>query len=62
MRSEWRIKEMKLELSILRACSFKVNCKLENKKTKVDLRNKNYKIENLGKISKQGTLNSLNTL
>ena len=59
MRSGWRIKETKV--NILRACS--LQSKLENKKkTKVDLSNKNYKIENLRKISEQGTLNSLNTL
>ena len=64
MRSEWRIKGMELELSILRACS--LQSKLENKKKKekkkVDLSNKNYKIENLRKISEQGTLNSLKIL
>ena len=59
MRSGWRIKETKV--NILRACS--LQSKLENKKkTKFDLSNKNYKIENLRKISEQGTLNSLNTL
>ena len=37
--------------------------KLENKRnTKVDLSNKNDKIENLRKISKKGTPNSLNAL
>ena len=49
---------MKLELSILRACFLQS----KNKKTKVGLSNKNCKIENLRKISEQGTLNSLNTL
>ena len=37
--------------------------KLENKRNeKVDISNKNDKIENLRKISEQATLNSLNTL
>ena len=55
---------MKLELSILIACS--LQSKLENKQTKktpkVDLSYKNYKVKNLRKISEEGTLNSLNTL
>ena len=53
--------EIREKLSILRACS--LQSKLENKRnTKVDLNNKNDKIENLRKILEQGTLNSLNTI
>ena len=49
------------KLSILRACS--LQSKMENKgNTKADLSNKNDKIENFRKISKQRTLNPLNTL
>ena len=53
--------EIRAKLSLLKACS--LQSKLENKRnTKVELSNKNDKIENLRKISEQGTLNSLNTL
>ena len=54
-------KEIRAKLSILRACS--LQRKLENKRNaKVNLSNKNDKIENLRKISEQGTLNSLNAI
>ena len=53
--------EIRAKLSILRACS--LQSKLENKRNaKLDLSNKNDKVENLHKISEQGKLNSLNTL
>ena len=49
------------KLSILRECP--LQSKLENiRNTIVSLSNKNDKIENLDKISEQGTLNSFNTL
>ena len=53
--------EIRAKLSILRAC---VPCKINWKKrnTKVDHSNENDKIENLRKISEQGTLNSLNAI
>ena len=53
--------EIRAKLSILKACS--LQSKLENKRnTVVELSNKNDNIENLRKISEQGTLNSLDTL
>ena len=54
--------EIRAKLSILRACS--MQSKLENKKnTKVDISNKNFKKENLRKISQSKVkLDFLNTL
>ena len=58
---ENKANEIRPKLSILRACS--LQNKLENKRnTKLDLSNKNDKIENLHKNSEQGKLSSLNTL
>ena len=53
--------EIRAKLSILWACF--LQSKLENQKnTKVDLINKNFKRENLRKISEQKTLHFLNAL
>ena len=53
--------KIRAKLTILRVCS--LQSKLENiKNKKVDLSNKNFKKENLRKISKLRTLNLLNTL
>ena len=53
--------KIRAKLTILRVCS--LQSKLENiKNKKVDLSNKNFKKENLRKISKLRTLNLLNAL